>query len=90
VLEVTEGSRRFGTGQFLDIYFLQMKFEENIEIKNLFFTKCLTYVLSWIHSIKSLSNIEASVMCKWWVLLHEIDYHTPGYKVLMPVFVTRF
>lgn len=43
VLENTEGSRRFATGCFysggqcLDIYFLQTKFEENIEIR-IFFT----------------------------------------------------
>jgi len=67
-----------------------MKFEENIEVKNLFFTKCLTSVLSWILSIKTLSNIEASVMCKWWLLMHEIDWHTPGYRVLTSVFVTHF
>jgi hypothetical protein len=41
VLENTEGSRRFATGcvysggQCLDVYCLQMKFEDNIEIKNL-------------------------------------------------------
>jgi hypothetical protein len=81
VLEKTEGSRRFATGQFLDVYFLQMKFEENTEIKNLFFTKCLTSVLSWIHCIKSLSNVEARGMCKLWPLLHEIEYHTPRYGV---------
>jgi hypothetical protein len=41
VLENTEGSRRFAIGcvysggQYLDIYCLQMKLEDNIEIKNL-------------------------------------------------------
>jgi hypothetical protein len=53
VPEKRDGSRRFATGQFWDIYFLQIKFEENAEI-NLFFTKCLTSVLSWINTIKSL------------------------------------
>jgi hypothetical protein len=68
VLENTEGSRRFATGclysccQSLVVYFLQMKFEENIEIKNLFYTIYLTFILSWIQSIKILSNLEASVM----------------------------
>lgn len=50
VLENTVGSRRFATGcfysgdQYQGIYFLQMKCEENIEIKNLFCTKRLTSV----------------------------------------------
>ena len=64
-LKITEGIRRFATdcfsvGQCLDIYFLQMKFEENIEINNLFL-HVLTSVSSWIHSFKSLSILEASV-----------------------------
>jgi hypothetical protein len=48
VLENTEGSRRFATGCFysdgqcLDIYFLQTKFEANIEIK-IFFYKILNF-----------------------------------------------
>lgn len=71
----------YSGGQYQGMYFLKMKCEENIEIKNLFFTKRLTFVLSWIHFIKTLLNFEASVMCNWWPLLYRIDWHTPGYKV---------
>ena len=68
VLENTERSRRFAAGccysggHCLGIYFLQVKFEDNIEIK--IFYKYLTCVLSWIYSIRRLSNLQASVMCK--------------------------
>jgi hypothetical protein len=71
VLENTVGSQRFATGcfysggQYKGIYFLQIKCEEGIETKNLFFTKRLTFVLSWIHFIKSILNFEASVKCNW-------------------------
>ena len=41
------------------------------KLRNLY--KIFNSVLSWIHSIRSLSNIETSVMCKWWLLLRSID-----------------
>jgi len=42
-----------------------------LKLRNLY--KIFNFVLSWIYSIRSISNLEASVMCKWWLLLHSID-----------------
>jgi len=50
-----------------------MKFEENLEFKKKI-TKYLTpFYRLFIPSIRSLSNLEASVMSKWCLLLHSID-----------------
>jgi len=77
VLENTKGSGDLPPAVFIlvvgvRIFILfKLSLKKILKLRNLY--KIFNSVLSWIHSIGSLSDLEASVMCKWWLLLHSID-----------------
>ena len=77
VLENTKGSGDLPPAVFVLVVgvrlFILFKWnlKKILKLRNLY--KIFNVVLSWIHSIGSLSNLEASVMCKWWLLLHRVQ-----------------
>ena len=77
VLVNTKGSRDLPPAVFILVVGVRIFILLKWDLKKILKLKknyiIFNFVLSWIHSIRSLSNLEASVMCKWWLLLHSID-----------------
>ena len=73
--------------QSLDIYFLEIKFEGNIEVKNLSLRNVnFSFIVESF--LESFLNLVAAVIYKWCPLPYRTDWHTQVYKVHTFVFAT--